>query len=205
MSNPIQEAIQAFGDSFRVNDVRIYPKKNELHLQGTIQSIEPRTMCLLCYLVLNKDEVCGREQLTTAIWVNQYVNKDSITRTISDLRKALGDHASNPSFIRTIPKRGYQFIGAINEGTTIISTPIQTPPAKNIRSYAAYTLVACVLMISSIAVWEWLQTPTIGKKTIVKSVPVIVRDTVAGDIPDSLLQKEIEAIVDAVVDEVVRD
>src|SRR5262249_12609440 len=41
----------------------------------------------------------------------------SLTRTIHELRRALGDDSSQPRFIETIPKRGYRFVAPVQSRT----------------------------------------------------------------------------------------
>lgn len=200
MNNYIQDTTRLFGEIFTVNDVTVYPSRNAISREGKEYPLEPRTMSLLCYLILHPGEVCERDELIKAIWGNQFVNRNCITRAISDLRKALGDSAVSPSFIRTIPKRGYEFVGIMNPSND--TKPIKQRPLKTSRSYkpVIYSAITLVLTLASVAVWEALKTPRI-EKTITRSVPVIVKDTVGIGIPDSLSIRRIEAKVDAIIDQ----
>ena len=46
-----------------------------------------------------------------AVWRDVAVTDDSLIHAVSVLRRALGDDPVQPSFIETIPRRGYRFIG----------------------------------------------------------------------------------------------
>ena len=49
------------------------------------------------------------------VWSGAPASDDSLFRSISDIRIALTDDRSNPRWIRTAPKAGYQFIGRVEE------------------------------------------------------------------------------------------
>ncbi|MBL4659745.1 MAG: winged helix-turn-helix domain-containing protein [Alcanivoracaceae bacterium] len=65
---------------------------------------------LLSLLIDNKTRVISREELIDSLWKDKYVNENALSRTIAELRKELHDSASQPQFIKTLPKKGYQFI-----------------------------------------------------------------------------------------------
>ena len=65
---------------------------------------------LLSLLIDNKTRVISREELIDTLWKDKYVNENALSRTIAELRKELHDSASQPLFIKTLPKKGYQFI-----------------------------------------------------------------------------------------------
>ena len=51
-----------------------------------------------------------------AVWPDSFVSEDSLTQSIWALRRALGDHSSQPSFVATVPRRGYRFVAAVTTG-----------------------------------------------------------------------------------------
>jgi Transcriptional regulatory protein, C terminal len=56
-----------------------------------------------------------REELRQQLWASDtFVDFDhSLNTAIKKLRQALGDEAVTPSYIETLPKRGYRFIGEV--------------------------------------------------------------------------------------------
>jgi Tol biopolymer transport system component/DNA-binding winged helix-turn-helix (wHTH) protein len=66
---------------------------------------------VLVYLVERHGELVTREELMRAIWPDVEVTDESITRCISDIRKALGDEPQQ--IIRTVPRRGYLFAAPV--------------------------------------------------------------------------------------------
>jgi TolB-like protein/Flp pilus assembly protein TadD len=49
------------------------------------------------------------------VWRDSFVEEGSLNRSISTLRKALGDGQGGQRFIETIPKRGYRFVEEVRE------------------------------------------------------------------------------------------
>jgi TolB-like protein len=54
--------------------------------------------------------VVERDDLLAQVWGDRVVNDEPLTRCIGELRRALGDSRSNPRYVKTIPKRGYQLV-----------------------------------------------------------------------------------------------
>ncbi len=67
---------------------------------------------LVCFL-RHQNQIVDKDALIRAGWSDAFVSDDSLTHGISVLRRALGDDPSNPRFVVTLPRRGYQFIGSV--------------------------------------------------------------------------------------------
>jgi eukaryotic-like serine/threonine-protein kinase len=87
----------------------------ELLRRGTRVKLQDQPFRLLVVLLGHAGEVVSREQLRQQIWPSDtYVEFDgSLNNTLKKLRYALGDSPENPTFIETIPKRGYRFIAPV--------------------------------------------------------------------------------------------
>ncbi len=75
--------------------------------------LEPRVMNLLVFLATNAGEVISKDQIVDAVWDGAFISESALTRTIADLRKALGDDARNPRYLETISKRGYRLVAVV--------------------------------------------------------------------------------------------
>jgi DNA-binding winged helix-turn-helix (wHTH) protein/TolB-like protein len=79
---------------------------------------------VLALLVSARGELVTREALRDAIW-NDGTSVDfdrGLNFAIAQVRTALGDSADSPTFVRTVPKRGYQFIAPIAEPKAHVET-----------------------------------------------------------------------------------
>jgi tetratricopeptide (TPR) repeat protein len=72
--------------------------------------MEPKISELLNILLNTNGQVLSRDHLINALWPDVIVSEDTLARTVSRLRAELGDSASKPTYIETIPKRGYRFL-----------------------------------------------------------------------------------------------
>lgn len=80
------------------------------HAEGEVRKVEPKVADLLGVLVEARGDVVSREQLFAVLWSGVTVGEDTLTRAVFKLRKALGDDPKSPSFIETVPKRGYRLL-----------------------------------------------------------------------------------------------
>lgn len=102
--------------SFRVGPWRVEPSAGRLrHGGGAERHLRPQEMDLLCCLAAAGGRVVSRGEILGAVWNDAEVEDGAISRTISLIRKALGDEARAPRYIETIPKRGYRVIAAVEQ------------------------------------------------------------------------------------------
>jgi len=82
---------------------------------GIEVKIQELPLRLLASLLENPGELVGHERLRALLWGNVTVDFDDGLRTaVRKLRDALGDSATNPVFVATVPRRGYRFIAPVS-------------------------------------------------------------------------------------------
>src|SRR6516164_137710 len=112
--SPSVSRFDSFELDFRARELR----KNgvKLRLQG--QAIQ-----VLAVLLNRGGELVTREELRAEVWPEDtFVGFDhSLHNAIARIREVLGDSASDPRYIETLPRRGYRYIGPVEE--------TQAPPA----------------------------------------------------------------------------
>ncbi|MFN2144319.1 MAG: response regulator transcription factor [Anaerolineales bacterium] len=95
-------------------DLSIDRKANRVMMGDALVNLTPKAFALLEYLMTHPDEVISRERLLDAVWGWDYpIGTRAVDTRIAELRAALGDNASQPIFIETLPGVGYQFIHEI--------------------------------------------------------------------------------------------
>src|ERR671937_1457561 len=89
----------------------------ELRRGGELVRLQSQPAQVLAILVDHAGEIVTREALREAIWGSDtFVDFDkNLTFAIGQVRTALGDSADAPAFVRTLPKRGYQFVAPIDD------------------------------------------------------------------------------------------
>ncbi len=96
---------------FRFEEFTLDTRNKTLIRQGKALALNPKYFDVLEFLVVHAHELVSKDRLFETVWRDVFVTDSAITQSIKDIRKVLGDRADEPQFIRTIPKRGYMFIG----------------------------------------------------------------------------------------------
>src|SRR5260370_15343664 len=88
----------------------------QLRLKGRPLQLERIPLDLLFLLVDRRGELVTRTEIFEQIWGKQvFVDTDNAINTaIRKLRRALGDDPDSPTFIETVPARGYRFMPAVS-------------------------------------------------------------------------------------------
>ncbi|HYT77395.1 MAG TPA: winged helix-turn-helix domain-containing protein, partial [Vicinamibacterales bacterium] len=82
--------------------------------------LSPKLLDLLLHLLDHAGTLVTKEALLDALWPGANVTDNALTQAVSELRQALGDDASSPRFIRTVARRGYRFVAAV-DGTDAVA------------------------------------------------------------------------------------
>src|SRR4249920_1810952 len=83
--------------------------------EGMQIELAPKPFSVLRYLVENPGRLITHDELLDAVWPATYVQPQVLRTYMLELRKVLGDDASSPRFIQTIPKRGYRFVALVRK------------------------------------------------------------------------------------------
>lgn len=86
-----------------------------LFRRGELVPLAPKAIDTLLVLVERGGHVVSKEELMQAVWADAFVEENNLNQAISAVRKALGQTSGGPSFIETVPKRGYRFVGAVTD------------------------------------------------------------------------------------------
>jgi len=92
---------------------------------------------LLVLLVERAGQIVSREEIRNRLWPqNTFVEFDkSLGVAVLKVREALGDDASNPRFIETIPRRGYRFIAPVRvDAGPVADSATPTPAATAVSA-----------------------------------------------------------------------
>jgi len=103
------------GSYYTFGEFRFDARGRVLFRAGEIVPLFPKAVEVLACLLERHGEVATKEDLLAQVWPGTFVEESSLTRSISVLRKALGDTPDGHAFILTIPKRGYRFAAAVRE------------------------------------------------------------------------------------------
>jgi TolB-like protein len=103
--------------------------------RGMPVTLREQSFQVLAALIERPGEIVTREQLRRRLWSSDtFVDFEvALNSAVSRLRDALGDSANSPSFIETIPKRGYRFVVPIPKRPAVAVMPFvnQTEDVKD--------------------------------------------------------------------------
>lgn len=117
-------------NGFRFGDWQVIPRENLLRRGDEQVRLEPKVMRLLLALVARHDEPCSRHELLDEFWPSPDTGETSLTRAISELRRALGDHRAGARYIDTIQNVGYKAIAPISPLEPTSPVPARDTPAQ---------------------------------------------------------------------------
>jgi DNA-binding winged helix-turn-helix (wHTH) protein/tetratricopeptide (TPR) repeat protein len=83
-----------------------------LHGPAGQAALRPKSFEVLRYLVAHAGRVVTKDEVISAVWPGVAVTDESLTRCVSDVRRALGDQ--DQQIIKTVPRRGYLFELAVS-------------------------------------------------------------------------------------------
>jgi DNA-binding winged helix-turn-helix (wHTH) protein len=92
-------------------------RAGEVRKHGLLIRLQDQPFRVLQTLLEHPGEVVTRDELRSQIWpADTFVDFDrGLNNAVKRLRDALSDSAENPSYIETLPKRGYRFIAPVHE------------------------------------------------------------------------------------------
>lgn len=98
---------------YRVGDWLVKPHTNTVVGAGGEFHMEPKAMQVLSLLAERAGEVVTKQELLAEVWDGTFVSEEVLPNAVWEIRRVLGDNARKPSFIQTLPKKGYRLIAAV--------------------------------------------------------------------------------------------
>jgi TolB-like protein/Flp pilus assembly protein TadD len=99
---------------FLFEDYALDIARRELRRGHQQIAVEPQVFDLLVYLVQNRERVVTKDDLLDAVWSGRIVSESNLTTRINAARKAVGDSGEEQRLIRTIPRKGFRFVGVVS-------------------------------------------------------------------------------------------
>lgn len=155
----------------------------EIRKSGSRVKLQDQPFKVLQLLLERPGVLVSRDELRSRIWPDESFGDfdHAVNVAVGKLRSALGDSADDPSFIETIPRRGYRFVATL-DGIPVDTLPDKALPAVNgappaggmpFRRRAWLALLGCVAAGILLAAGVLL-----GRKTSRPSAPEFQRLTV---------------------------
>jgi len=145
-NNPVELTDEVFVGGWRVNLSTHRVTQND-----EVRRLEPRLLAILTCLLKKQGEVVTRKHLEAEVWPNSVIGYDTLSNSISRLRKILDDNDKAARIIETIPKVGYRVVStAPIQGRTEFysANNFATPYSKMAAKRYLLVLVAVALFLA---------------------------------------------------------
>lgn len=82
--------------------------------------VEPQVFDLLSYLITHRERAIAKSEIVKEVWGGRIVSDATLGSRINAVRQAVGDTGKTQTYIRTLPRRGFRFVGRVarESGTT---------------------------------------------------------------------------------------
>jgi serine/threonine-protein kinase len=84
-----------------------------LSRDGTELSLPPRAIGVLWCLVTRPGRIVSKQEVLDEVWKDAFVSDTSLAEAVSLVRQVLGDDPQQPTYIQTVPRRGYRFVAPL--------------------------------------------------------------------------------------------
>ena len=89
--------------------------KRELRRGADVVTVAPQVFDVLDYLIRNRERVVSKDDLVTAIWEGRIISDAALTTRVKAVRSAIGDSGEGQRLIKTLPRKGFRFVGRVQE------------------------------------------------------------------------------------------
>src|ERR1700677_2052494 len=128
----------------------------EIRKSGSRIKLQDQPFRVLQILLEHRGELVTREELQSRIWPEESFGDfdHAVNVAVGKLRAALGDSAENPSFIETVPRRGYRFVARLDEASVDTHPPLPAingvQPSRVASAFKRTLLVLLAVVICGI-------------------------------------------------------
>ena len=142
-------------------------RSGELRKHGIRLKLQDQPFHVLELFLEHPGDVVTREELRQKLWPGDtFVDFDTgLNSAVKKLRDVLGDSTEEPRYIETVPRRGYRFIAAVENGAGHAPVTVEPqvaavlpsqppPPLWHKRRVAVAIGVAALLIVGSLVVWR---------------------------------------------------
>lgn len=170
---------------YAFEDATFAPREGRLRLRDEDVVLEQKVADLLHAFCRRPGQVLTKTWLMEEIWPDRVVNEDSLSVAVSKLRRALGDRASAPKYIRTVTGTGYLWLPEVRRVEVEEKRAAETTGAGS-RPRLLAGLVAAGLLVAAVGGW-WVSQDRVA------AVPPPV-DEMASDEVRRLLERAEERL-----------
>jgi len=103
------------GVSYRFDRFVVDCDTRQLLRDGSEIHLSPRAFDLLVFLLAKRPRAISKTEMLEHLWPSTFVEETNLASLVAEIRRALGDPAATPLFVRTVYRFGYRFVGDVIE------------------------------------------------------------------------------------------
>jgi transcriptional activator of cad operon len=189
----------------QIGEWTVHPALDSISRGTETQKLEPRAMRLLMCLANSAGEVVSVDRLLTEVWAGVVVGSASVYESVSQLRKILGDVDPKPSYIATVPRKGYRLIASVQRVTAPVRTPqAQDAARKSAPSLRIWVTAGALAVLALVAAYFLVDKGRLAKHET-PAISVVVSDKSIAVLPftDMSEKKDQEYFADGMAEEII--
>lgn len=98
---------------YRFGTLELDVAQRHLRRDGALVAIAPKPLELLILLLENHQRMVSRREALASVWPDVRVSAATLSSTLRDLRRAIGDDARTPCFVQTARGMGFRFLAPV--------------------------------------------------------------------------------------------
>jgi TolB-like protein len=107
--------------------------RRELRHGAGVVTFAPQVFDLLAYLIRNRERIVSKNDLIAAIWGGRVVSETALTTRLYVARNAIGDGGEGQHLIKTLPRKGFRFVGTVREERSTSASVISRETSGSAR------------------------------------------------------------------------
>jgi TolB-like protein/DNA-binding winged helix-turn-helix (wHTH) protein len=195
----------------RIGDWTVHPVSGELSRGNETLRLEERTLRLLLCLAEHAGEVVSIDELLSHVWQGVIVTPDSVYQAVTSLRRLLGDDTKRPTYIATVPRRGYRLVAVVTRVTddiaaavAVVASPEVTPsPRRGTAARLAIPALLVLLLVGAFAVFFISRHPSAAPIATAASAPHQAKSIAVLPLLDLTDQMNEEPFADGMTEELI--
>ena len=177
-------------------------RAGELRKHGVRLRVQEQPFQVLAMLLERPGQTVTREELRNRLWTAEtFVDFDhGVNKAVNRIRDLLGDSATSPRFVETVPRRGYRFIAEVAavEGAQVARPEARTgdlvpvedapvapvsarPSPGRVRRWYLRTISAVALALASIVIVVWAVQSRVPRPAPIRSLAVLPLENLSRD------------------------
>jgi TolB-like protein/DNA-binding winged helix-turn-helix (wHTH) protein/Tfp pilus assembly protein PilF len=184
---------------------RLNSETRVLWRAGEVVPLPPKSVETLLVLIRNAGEPVGKDVLISAVWPDAFVEENNLAQHISVLRKTLGKSEGERSYIETIPKRGYRFVGDVREAADDSSetknAPAGAADAPSLRLTRRKVAAAIAVPVAGSLTFGWWMSRRRSAAPVFESLAVLPFQNLSGDAAQEYLS---EGLTESLIAEIAK-